>query len=70
MKSYLLFAGDNYYPGGGINDYQGDFDSFDEAKKFFESGYYPSWDAEKECHRNWDWFQIVQSSDMSTVENG
>lgn len=28
---YLLFAFYNYYPEGGWNDYQGNFDSLDEA---------------------------------------
>lgn len=31
MKRYLLFAGDNYYPLGGWDDFEGDFDTADEA---------------------------------------
>lgn len=31
MKPYLLFAGDNYYPGGGWGDYIGSADSLEEA---------------------------------------
>lgn len=27
MKRYALFAGDNYYPGGGWSDFAGSFDS-------------------------------------------
>lgn len=28
---FLLFAGEDYYPGGGARDFQGAFDSFEEA---------------------------------------
>ena len=31
MKRFLLFAGDNYYPAGGMEDFKGDFDTVDEA---------------------------------------
>lgn len=31
MKRYLLFAGEDYYPGGGANDLKGDFDTIEEA---------------------------------------
>lgn len=30
-KRYLLFAGENYYPGGGWCDHRGSFDSAEEA---------------------------------------
>lgn len=32
MKRYLAFSGDNYYPGGGWNDYKGSEDSLEMAK--------------------------------------
>jgi len=32
MKPYLLFAGEQYYPGGGWHDYRGSFASFTEAR--------------------------------------
>ncbi len=70
MKAYLLFTGEHYYPNGGMNDYRGEFDSFDEAKSFFERGFYSEWDDDKEFPRRWDWYQIVQSSDMTIVEEG
>lgn len=54
MKAYLMFSGLDYYPGGGIADYDGDFDSIDEAVKHFED-------------MRHDWYQIVQSNDMSIV---
>lgn len=31
MKRYLAFAGDNYYPDGGWEDFRGDFDTCEEA---------------------------------------
>jgi hypothetical protein len=34
MKRYLAFIGDNYYPEGGMDDFEGDFDSLEEAKIF------------------------------------
>lgn len=32
-KRYLLFAGENYYPGGGWYDYRGSFDTAEEASQ-------------------------------------
>lgn len=32
MKRYLLFAIDQYYPGGGREDFVNDFDSAEDAK--------------------------------------
>jgi len=29
--NYLLFAGDNYYPAGGFNDYRGRFETLQDA---------------------------------------
>ena len=37
MKRYLLFAGHRFYPAGGFDDFYGDFNSVDEAKKWFGS---------------------------------
>jgi hypothetical protein len=34
MKRFLVFAGDAYYPEGGMNDFQEDFDTLEEAKSF------------------------------------
>lgn len=31
MKRYFLFEYDDYYPGGGMNDFVGDFDTIEEA---------------------------------------
>lgn len=32
MKRYLVFAYDNYYPGGGWYDFKGAYDTFESAK--------------------------------------
>ncbi len=34
MKRFLVFAGDAYYPDGGMNDFQEDFDTLEEARSF------------------------------------
>lgn len=31
MKQYALFAGDNYYPMGGMGDFVGSFNTIEEA---------------------------------------
>jgi hypothetical protein len=31
MKQFMVFAGDNYYPCGGFDDFGGDFDLLSEA---------------------------------------
>lgn len=38
-KRYLLFAGHNYYPLGGFNDFHDSFKSIDSAKKWFGSNH-------------------------------
>ena len=38
-RQYWVFAGDNYYPGGGAYDFIGSFDSFDEAKVASKKSY-------------------------------
>ena len=34
MKRYLLFAGYDYYPSGGMDDFKNDFDTIDEAIQY------------------------------------
>ncbi len=43
MKAYLLFAGESYYPSGGIHDYLGSFDSEDKALATAELCDYDWW---------------------------
>lgn len=32
MKRYAVFSGENYYPCGGWSDFQGTFDTIEEAR--------------------------------------
>lgn len=32
MKRFMVFAGDSYYPAGGIGDFRGSFDTEEEAR--------------------------------------
>lgn len=47
MKRYLLFAGDNYYPAGGMSDFKKDFDTISDAKEYMKilqsEKYAPDW---------------------------
>lgn len=70
MKTYLLFAGDNHYPDGGISDYRGDFNSVDDAIDYFQSGEIRWLGDPAQYTVKWDWYQIVQSNDMTLVTNG
>ena len=33
MKTYLVFKGYTYYPSGGMEDFVGDYETLEEAKK-------------------------------------
>jgi hypothetical protein len=65
MKPYLLWAGDNYYPGAGLSDYVGDFDTLEEAEAYgrrtYETGLanYPQ--------RVYDWYEVVEHATMTRV---
>lgn len=37
MKKYKLFAGEQYYPIGGYEDFKGNFDSLEEAMQSFDN---------------------------------
>jgi hypothetical protein len=46
MQRYLLFSGNQFYPGGGWDDLRGEFATFEEAR-------------EKADKLDDDWFHIV-----------
>lgn len=48
MKRYLLFCGDNYYPGGGWEDFVGSYDDMCDA-------------VDAVTAKNWDWYQIIDA---------
>lgn len=56
MKKYIMFAGDAYYPRPGMVDYQGDFDSIEEALLY----------SSQELS-SLDWVQVVDHSTMEVV---
>ena len=48
VKRYMVFAGESYYPGGGMIDFKGSFSSLDEAvqimsKEAKKSGPHTCW---------------------------
>lgn len=49
MKRYLLFSGEDYYPNGGWYDYQGIFDTIQEAKNGHTQGWAHIVDTETNC---------------------
>lgn len=58
MKKYLLFAGEIYYPMGGVNDFIDSFESLEDAKHAGER--------EIEDNEN-DWFHIADKDDLEIV---
>lgn len=77
MKRFAVFAGDNYYPGGGMGDFIKSFDTAEEARAFVEelktSPTYPNLFNSKEPRDAWaqtkfgkyDWHNI---EDMEEYE--
>ena len=61
MKKYLLFYGLHYYPGGGMSDYYGDFDTIEEIDEFLTQ------EKLKNTY-SWDWFDIIEHSTMKLVK--
>lgn len=57
MKRYLAFADDTYYPGGGWDDFIGDFNSKAEA-----------FAAAKKNNEHFGWWQVVDRDTKEFVE--
>lgn len=55
-KRFLLFAGEDYYPFGGGNDFKGSFDSVKEAIEFFDTN-----------KRMADWANVFDTEKESVV---
>jgi hypothetical protein len=62
MKKYLLFIYSNYYPDGGLNDFEKDFDTIPEAEQYCRDIY-------SEKYFTGKTFQIVDYEDMKIVKN-
>lgn len=56
MKRYLLFEGAEYYPGGGWDDFTGDFDTVEEARA-----------TAKGRTTRADWWQIIDTKTMEEI---
>lgn len=54
MKQYLLFAGLGYYPEGGWYDFQGFYDTVEEAQSVYHKN-------QQENFGMWDWYHVVDS---------
>ena len=63
MKRFLVFAGDAYYPEGGMNDFQEDFDTLEEARSF-EAKIKEKWESDLEYFK---WSAIWDSETRTHV---
>lgn len=65
-EKYLVFAGNQYYPEGGMNDLKGIFYELDGAKKFAEAV------VEDEHFRSlrWNWSQVYCVNTGKTYRYG
>jgi len=57
VGTLLLFAGDNYYPVGGWNDFRGQFQSETDALAAVAKG-------------DWDWWHLVDPQTLKIVREG
>ncbi len=57
MKAYLVFAGSQYYPDGGMADCVGRFDDFEAAQQ-------------RAKNKMYEWWQIVDTSTLIIIEAG
>ena len=55
MKQFLLFAGDDYYPAGGWDDFIASFDLQKEAEDFMY-----------QCNTRYDWYHIIDITQINT----
>ena len=60
---YFLFAGDNYYPVGGMEDLVGTFPTIEAAREAAEAGEFIRTD----YGRKYDWYHIATIRDGQLV---
>lgn len=58
MKKYLIFAGHNFYPNGGVSDFKTDASSVEEARDYLANS-----------DERFNWYQIVDKDTMKIVES-
>lgn len=69
MKRFILFAGETYYPQGGMKDLQGSFDTLQEAlDKALELANYKEW--KPEVGLPIDWYHVLDSHSWIIVYKG
>ena len=59
IDRYILFAGSQYYPIGGINDMKGTFNTVQYAENAYQKVVVENW---------WDWAHIVDRTDLKVVK--
>lgn len=64
MKRFLVFAGNNYYPGGGWSDFVSAHDTVDEARGAVTAEY------QRQQPVKPDWHQIVDTERGVIVDEG
>jgi hypothetical protein len=64
MKNYLLWAGDNYYPGPALSDYQGDFDTVEEA---VAAGCARTSEENPFSQPVFDWYEVIEHATMERI---
>lgn len=55
MKKYIVFGTDQYYPMGGLDDIEGDFDSLEKARECVSKGSH-------------DWYSIIDRDTWEEVQ--
>lgn len=56
MKRFMLFAGDKYYPSGGMRDHRESSDSFEELRML--------------VHADYDWWHIYDAQENAICDQG
>ncbi|MGR3218810.1 MAG: hypothetical protein ACUZ8H_03200 [Candidatus Anammoxibacter sp.] len=67
MKRYLAFYGDFYYPQGGMDDFQGDYDTIEEAKEAIRKAHLEN--RIDDIKWEWSWFHIWDMETKEKIEN-
>lgn len=67
MKRYLLFTGPNDYPKGGFEDFEGSFDTIDEALAAYQSNC-DLWVDAGGVEENMDWYHIFDLCNYQIVD--
>lgn len=65
---YFVFAGENYYPEGGLNDLVGTFPTLEAAEHWIREGWSGDVDEAEGYRPHFDWYQIGTIVDGILVE--